>query len=85
MYKVFIEKQVRKQLKKIPEPDYSKIKTAILNFSQNPRPYGYKKLKARLGHRVRVGNYRIIYEINDNLRSVYVFDVGHRKDIYRNI
>jgi mRNA interferase RelE/StbE len=82
MYKIRIEKAVQKTLEKINEPYYSKIKTAILNLSKNPRPAGYKKLKGREGFRIRVADYRIIYEIFDDILSVDVIDLGHRKDIY---
>ncbi|MDD2793848.1 MAG: type II toxin-antitoxin system RelE/ParE family toxin [Sediminibacterium sp.] len=82
MYKIRIEKAVQKNLEKIDEPYYSKIKTAILSLANNPRPQGYKKLKGRDGYRIRVANYRIIYDIFDNILSVDVIDLGHRKDIY---
>jgi len=82
MYKVRIEKSVIKALEKISEPYYSKIKTAILHLAQNPRPNGYKKLKGRNGYRIRIADYRVIYEIFDDLILVDVLELGHRKDIY---
>lgn len=82
MYKLRIEKAVVKALEKINEPYYSKIKTAILNLAKNPRPAGYKKLKGRDGFRIRVANYRIIYDIFDDILQVDVIDMGHRKDVY---
>lgn len=82
MYKVLIEKGVQKQLEKIPEPDYSKVKAAILGLSANPRPVGSKKLKGRDGYRIRQGDYRIIYDIQDDVLVVQVLAAGHRKDIY---
>ncbi len=82
MYKLRIEKAVVKSLGKINEPYYSKIKTAILNLAKNPRPAGYKKLKGRDGFRIRVADYRIIYDIFDDILQVDVIDLGHRKDIY---
>ena len=83
MYKVEIEKKAAKALERINEPDYYRIKTAILNFTNNPRPFGYIKLKGRDAYRITVGMYRIIYEIIDNILIVNVVAVGHRKDIYR--
>jgi mRNA interferase RelE/StbE len=77
-----IEKAVIKALEKINEPYYSKIKSAILNLAENPRPPGYKKLKGRAGFRIRVADYRIIYEIFDDILQVDVIDLGHRKSIY---
>ena len=83
MYKLRIEKAVQKALEKINEPYYSKIKTAILNLAKNPRPAGYKKLKGREGFRIRVADYRIIYDVFDDILQVDVIDLGHRKDIYQ--
>jgi mRNA interferase RelE/StbE len=82
MYKLRIEKAVQKVLEKMNEPYYSKIKTAILNLAKNPRPAGYKKLKGREGFRIRVADYRIIYDIVDDILTVNVIDLGHRKSIY---
>lgn len=82
MYKVRVERKAQKKLSKIPEPYYSNLKTAILDLGNNPRPQGYKKLKGRDGYRIRVADYRIIYEIQDSVLLVDVIDLGHRKDIY---
>jgi len=82
MYKLRIEKEVQKALEKIDEPYYSKIKAAILKLAKNPRPVGYKKLKGRDGFRIRVADYRIIYDIFDDILQVDVIDLGHRKEIY---
>ncbi len=64
MYQVRIERKAQKKLKKIPNPYYSKIKSAILDLAYEPRPVGCKKLKGREGYRIRVADYRIIYEID---------------------
>ena len=82
MYKIRIEKAVQKALAKINEPHYSKIKKAILSLAENPRPNGYKKLKGRDGYRIRVADYRIIYDIFDDILTIDVIDLGHRKEIY---
>lgn len=83
MYKVRIERKALKKLDKISEPYYSKIKNAILNLTNNPRPQGYKKLKGRDAYRIREADYRIIYEIFDDVLRVDVIELGHRKDIYQ--
>jgi len=82
VYKLFIEKAVYKQLKNIPERDYRKIMASIATLAKNPRPTGCKKLKGRPGYRIREGNYRIIYEINDKILTVTVIEAGNRKEIY---
>jgi len=69
-------------LQNINEHYYSTIKQAIYNLADNPRPNGYKKLKGRDSYRIRVADYRIIYDIEDGLLQIRVLDLGHRKDIY---
>jgi mRNA interferase RelE/StbE len=83
LYKVEIEKKAGKVLEKINEPDYSRIKKAILDLRNNPRPAGFKKLKGKNGYRIREGNHRIIYDIFDQILRVNVLTVGHRKDVYK--
>jgi mRNA interferase RelE/StbE len=81
-YQVKIDRKVLKRLEKIPEPFYKSLKDSILELGDEPRPNGYIKLKGRAGYRIRVGNYRVIYEIEDSIKIVEVLDVGHRGDIY---
>ena len=83
MYTVEVERKAAKSLEKINDPDYSRIKTAILNLAYEPRPYGYIKLKGRDAYRITIGAYRIIYEIIDNKLIINVIVIGHRKDVYR--
>jgi mRNA interferase RelE/StbE len=59
------------------------IRVAISRLAENPRPQGYIKLKGEEAYRIRVGDYRIIYEINDDKITVIVVAVGHRKYIYK--
>jgi len=81
-YSVNLSKQAFKELEKINEPYYSKIKAAIYALAEDPRPQGYKKLKGSDSYRVRVADYRIIYDIFDQELVVDVITLGHRKDIY---
>jgi mRNA interferase RelE/StbE len=82
MYKVRIERKVQKKLSKISEPNYSKLKASIFDLGNNPRPQGYRKLKDRNSYCIRIGDYRVIYEIHDYIFLVDIIDLGHRKDIY---
>ena len=82
MYQLLIEKQVQKQLERISEPDYSRVKAAINSLANDPRPRGYKKLKGRLGYRIRQGDYRIVYDVNDRILTVFIIAADNRKDIY---
>lgn len=82
-YAVLIERYAQKQIMKLDKKIIPVIKTAIASLADNPRPYGYKKLKGEDAYRIRVGDYRIIYEINDGKIVVTVVSVGPRKDIYK--
>jgi mRNA interferase RelE/StbE len=82
LYTISFTKQAFKDLDKINEPFYSNIKQAIINLSVNPRPNGFKKLKGREGFRIRIGNYRVIYNIIDSELVIEVIALGHRKNIY---
>lgn len=82
-YKLSIRRKAQKQLSKLPANDYKKVKQTILDLANDPRPAGSKKLKGRDGWRVRQGNCRIIYEIEDSQLIVAILEVGDRKDIYR--
>ena len=81
-YEVFILRRAQKQLAQLPAQDYERVKTSILALSQTPRPHGCVKLTGRPGWRIRVGDYRVIYEIDDRQSRLTVLDVGNRRDIY---
>ncbi|MDZ7740647.1 MAG: type II toxin-antitoxin system RelE/ParE family toxin [Bacteroidota bacterium] len=68
---------------KLPANVADQLLLAIQSLSKNPRPAGCKKLRNRNAYRVRTGNYRIIYEIFDDILLIDVIAVGHRKNIYR--
>jgi mRNA interferase RelE/StbE len=82
MYQLVIDRYAQKQLGKISPPHFNRIVKAINDLSIDPRPQGYKKLTGRPGYRIRVGDYRIIYNIEDKILTVFVIDIGHRKEIY---
>jgi mRNA interferase RelE/StbE len=82
-YDVFILRRAQRELALLPPEVYERIKRAIWNLGQEPRPSGCQKLTGRDGWRIRVGDYRVIYEIDDLKRRVTVLHVGHRRDVYR--
>jgi len=82
-YVVLIERYAQKQIMKLDKKIIPVLKTAIANLGKDPRPYGYKKLKGEEAFRIRVGDYRVIYEIDDNKIIVTVVAVAHRKNIYK--
>lgn len=84
MYKISITKQALKELEHLPKKETQQISKAIDGLSNNPRPSGCKKLKGESEYmwRIRVGNYRVIYTIDDQVKIIDVRKIGHRKDIY---
>lgn len=82
-YQVTIKKRAIKALIKIREPYYANIKKAIYNLEENPRPTGCKKLKGRNAYRIRIADYRVIYEIIDSELVVDIIEIGDRKDVFR--
>lgn len=81
-YEVFILRRAQKQLAGLPKQNYSRVRDVLAELAANPRPSGCKKLTGREGWRMRSGDYRVIYEIDDEQKRVTVLDIGHRKDIY---
>jgi mRNA interferase RelE/StbE len=82
-YKIVVKKSVAKDLKKIPAKDVQRIISAIALLAKNPRPQQSKKLSGQERYRLRQGNYRILYSIEDDKLIVCVVRVGNRKDIYK--
>ncbi len=82
-YTLAIGRDAQRALARIREPDYSRILTAIQALVNDPRPRGCKKLRNRDAWRIRIGDYRVIYEINDRELVVTVVKVGNRGDVYR--
>ena len=81
-YQIAIKNSAIKSLENIPEPYFSALKNSIYALAENPRPTGCKKLKGRDSYRIRVADYRVIYEIADKVLSIEVIAIGHRRNIY---
>ncbi len=82
-YKIVFKKSVAKDLKKIPKKDISKILKVIRSLATDPRPHGVKKLSGQERYRMRQGNYRILYSIEDAQLIITVVKVGDRREVYR--
>jgi len=82
-YNLTIKKSAAKELQDIPKKDLLKIIKRIQSLVENPRPAGSQKLSARQQYRIRQGDYRIIYSIDDKDFVVDVVKIGHRREIYR--
>ena len=80
-YRIEIKKSALKFLRRLDRPTIDKIKKAIDKLAEDPRPFGYKKLVDEEGlYRIRVGNYRIIYEIHDRVLVIVVLHVARRRE-----
>lgn len=82
-YQIVILRRAQKELAKLSESEYNRVVTAIQALSEVPRPPGCIKLTGREAWRIRIGQYRVIYEIIDAACIVTVVDVDNRRDIYR--
>lgn len=83
-YQVIIPEPVEKQLENLSQNINERILEKILSLVENPRPSGVKKLKGfKNEYRIRVGDYRVRYEIDDENLTVIVLHCSHRKDVYK--
>lgn len=84
-YEIYYRRDAAKELKKIPSKYILSIKNAIEELRNNPYPKGYKKMQGEwLGnYRIRIGDYRVIYQINTKELFISIERIGHRSYIYR--
>lgn len=81
-YQVLILRRAQKELAAISKPDYGRVRDAVITLAENPRSSNCKKLVGREGWRIRVGDYRVIYEVEDTKQIVTILHIGHRRDVY---
>lgn len=72
-YKIVIERKAQKETEKNPVKYRSQIDEIIISLSSNPRPFGSKKLTEKEGYRIRVGNYRILYAVDDKAKVIVIY------------
>ncbi|MBI2917328.1 MAG: type II toxin-antitoxin system RelE/ParE family toxin [Chloroflexi bacterium] len=83
MYRLHIERTAKKDLDRLAEDEFQRVSRAMESLLQNPRPKGSIKLTGREGYRLRVGDYRVLYRINDKDQTVVVRGIKHRREAYR--
>jgi mRNA interferase RelE/StbE len=81
-YRILFRRSVGNDLEHVPKRDLRRILERIGHLSRDPRPPGCEKLAGQNRYRVRQGDYRIVYSVQDGDRSVWVVKVGHRRDVY---
>ncbi len=85
-YQLIFRPAAARSLRKLPRPAVERIKVALQGLCQNPRPSGVKALSGEPGlWRVRVGDYRVVYEIEDDALVILVVRVAHRREVYRSL
>jgi mRNA interferase RelE/StbE len=82
-YDLLIKPSAVKEFEELPRKDRMRIAQKIQGLAVEPRPHGCEKLSAEEKYRIRQGNYRIVYSVNDREQAVLVVKVGHRKEVYR--
>ena len=81
-YRIEILPAAERQMRNLDPPVRRRVDTAIEALRGDPRPHGCKRLSGRQEYRIRVGDYRVLYEIADVVLRVLVVRVGHRRDVY---
>lgn len=82
-YNILLRESVRKDLESLPRKDLQRIVERIGSLAKDPRPAGYEKLTGQERYRIRQGNYRVVYSIQDLELTVWVVKVAHRREVYR--
>jgi len=82
-YTVRVRRSAEKELERLDDSTHARLARHILDLRHTPRPQGIKKLSNREEYRLRVGQYRILYSIDDEEKIVEIVSVGHRRDVYR--
>ncbi len=84
MYEVLVERRAERDLNRLPRDLFDRVIRAVKSLADNPRPAGSRKLTGSENDwRIRVGDYRVLYEIDDPSQAVRVMRVRHRREAYR--
>jgi mRNA interferase RelE/StbE len=84
VYEVFLERRAERDIKRLPEDVFHRIIPHLKALSENPKPSGCRKITgSRNDWRIRIGDYRVIYEIDEQQKAVKVMRIRHRKAAYR--
>lgn len=82
-YRVVYRDVAERQLLRLDSSAQKRIVAAIDKLADAPRPSGCKKLADRPGYRIRIGDYRVVYDIHDQIVTIEIIAIGHRSRIYR--
>jgi len=85
MYKVELRRKAQRNLDRLPRDDFNAVLEAVRNLISTPRPKGVEKIKSAGLWRIRRGDYRIVYSIDDDRKTITILRIGHRREIYRSL
>jgi mRNA interferase RelE/StbE len=82
-YSLVVKKSAERELRALPKADLRRVADRIRHLAQDPRPPGHEKLSGQAHYRVRQGDYRVVYAIDDDHRVITIVKIGHRREVYR--
>jgi len=85
MHKIELRRRAQRALDRLPENDFNAVSGTLQGLANTPRPKGVEKIKSAGLWRVRQGDYRIVYSIDDDQKIVTILRIGHRREIYRSL
>ena len=85
MYKVELSRKAQRNLDRLPRDDFNAVVGAVKGLANTPRPKGVEKIKSAGLWRIRQGDYRIVYGIDDGRKTITILRIGHCREIYRSL
>jgi len=82
-YSIFVKKSAERELRQIPKSELNRILSRIKRLMHTPRPTGCEKISDQERYRIRQGDYRIVYSVDDERKRIDVVKIGHRREVYR--
>ena len=82
-YRLLIKPSAAKELEALPAKDRKRIAAKLQQLASDPRPPGTEKLSGQEKYRLRQGDYRVVYLVDDSESAVLIVKIGHRRDVYR--
>lgn len=82
-YSLFLKKSAERDLRKIPHTELQRIIQRIKELAATPRPSSSEKLAGQDAYRIRQGDYRIVYTVDDDRQLIEIIKIGHRREVYR--
>jgi mRNA interferase RelE/StbE len=82
-YQIIVKRTAEKELDALPSSVRDRIAVRLLRLEEDPRPSGSLKLQGQDGYRLRVGDYRVLYSVDDRTQLITIFAIGHRREVYK--